>query len=102
MDGMQPILPNKRLQLYGLDRSRHGQAKAKNQNTKPIKCIEILDEQIFFKNETIEKGRRWLKGKYPLLGTISWGSQGWETVQEFQRKRPYKAILEEPEQKDLI
>lgn len=102
MDSMQPILPSKRLQLYGLDRNRYEQTKTKNQSSRLIKCIEILDEKIFYKDETVEKGRRWLKGKYPSLGTIYWGLSGWATVQEFQRKRPFKAILEEPEQNDLI
>ena len=82
MDSLQPILPTERIGIHGLDGSRDGQTKTKNQ--KP-EFIKILDEQIIEKCSEKESGVRWLKGAFPHLGIIIKGKEGYETIQKFTR-----------------
>lgn len=88
MDSLQSILPSQGFQLYGANGSGNGQVETKNQEPKSLERIEVLDEQITYKSGCFERGRRWLKGKHPKLGSIAWGYTGWETVQDFDRIRP--------------
>lgn len=88
MDSLQPILPDQGIHLYGVNGSGDGQAQNQNQEPKALERIEILDEQIIQKSGCFERGRRWLRGRHPKLGTIVWGLTGWETMQEFDRIRP--------------
>lgn len=50
--------------------------------------IEILDEQIVFRNNSFCRAKRWLRGVYPQHGTIVGGYTGWETLVEKDSIRP--------------
>ena len=82
MDSVHPILPAERIRIYGLDRSRDGQTKTKDQKSPSIK---ILDELVTYKCSNRENGIRWLQGAHPEMGTIIEGKNGYETVQKFTR-----------------
>jgi hypothetical protein len=88
MDSLQPILPSQGIQLYGANGSGDGKVEATHQEPKCLERIEVLDEQITYKSGCFERGRRWLRGKHPKLGTLILGYTGWETLQEFDRIRP--------------
>lgn len=45
---------------------------------------EIAGEIVIYKNGCFKKVRRWLKGKHPKLGVITWGLSGWETIQDIE------------------
>jgi hypothetical protein len=44
--------------------------------------LEILDEQIVHQNNSFVKVKRWIKGRHPEMGKITWGYTGFETIVE--------------------
>lgn len=43
---------------------------------------EVVGEITLYAKGCYRRIRRWLKGKHPKLGTLTWGYTGWETVQD--------------------
>jgi len=86
MDSLPTTLRSEGMEFYGND--REGDRETKNGSEGNEKALEILDEQIFYKQGCFEKGRRWIKGCHPELGVLVHGWSGWETVQDFDRIRP--------------
>lgn len=61
--------------------------------------VEILDEEVVYKNNNFYSIKRWIKGVHPELGTIVRGYTGWETLIEIDVIRPtmkYQVIPEVP------
>jgi hypothetical protein len=44
--------------------------------------LEILDEQVIYRNNNFIRVKRWIKGRHPELGKIIWGHTGVETLVE--------------------
>lgn len=85
MGSLQPTLSSEGILLHGSNGSGNGETQTENQESQQPQRIEILDEVIICKSGCFERGRRWLRGRHPELGTILWGITGWETMQEFDR-----------------
>lgn len=49
---------------------------------------EVLDTHILRQQGSFLLVRRWLRGKHPERGQLTWGYTGWETVEEKVIIRP--------------
>jgi hypothetical protein len=49
---------------------------------------EILDEQVISGNGSFSRVKRWIKGWHPEVGTLSFGLQGEETIEDKSFVKP--------------